>query len=186
MINEQATTRIFLDNVNETDVNSEIFILFTVTGLLNWFQGLLNLEYRKRRYTVSLVIGCHVDQEALVSFLHLTSEDCYRPREAPIFAEGVYDCFYNDYSVVAALANKGECFIKAGLRINDEQQAFDIYVLGVAFNVTEVREDESSTDDSSASSSYSSGSGSVESDREERIARLLEYLRDYSSGHSSF
>ena len=59
-------------------------------------------------------------------------------------------------------------------------------MLGVAFNVTEIREDESSTVDSSIFSSYSSGSGSVDfSDRSERIAELLDYLRDDSSGYSS-
>ena len=95
------------------------------------------------------------------------------PREARIFADAVYDCFYNDNSVVSALANKRERYIEATLQNNDDQQALssNIYVLGVAFNVNEIREDES-TDDSSTSSSYSSGSGSV--DREERIGQLLE------------
>ena len=76
------------------------------------------------------------------------------PREARIFADAVYDYFYNDYSVVSALANKRERYIEATLQNNDDQQALssNIYVLGVAFNVTEIREDES-TDDSSTSSS---------------------------------
>ena len=106
------------------------------------------------------------------------------PREARIFAEAVYACFYNDYSVVSALTNKRERYIEATLQNKDDQQALssNIYVLGVAFNVNEIREDES-TDDWSTSSSYSSGSGSV--DPEERIGQLLEYLRDDSSGYGS-
>ena len=148
------------------------------------FQGLSNLDNRQRGYTLSLVIGCHVDQEALVSFLHLTSENAYHPRETRIFADTVFDSFYNNYSVVWALTRTRERYIESVLQINDNQQALpsNIYVLGFAFNVTEIREYES-TDDSSTSSSYSSGSGSV--DREERIGQLLEYLRDDSSGYGS-
>ena len=106
------------------------------------------------------------------------------PREAWIFADAVYDCFYNDYIVVSALDNKRERYIEATLQNNDDQQALpsNIYVLGGAFNITEIRKNES-TDDSSTSSSYSSVSGSV--DREERIAQLLEYLRDDSSRYGS-
>ena len=160
--------------LNETDVNPENFILFNdsdVTGLVNWFQGLSNLDY-------------YVDQEVLVSFLHLTSENTYHLRETQIFADVVYDSFYNNNSVVSALTRTTERYIESALQINDDQQALpsNIYVLGFAFNVTEIREDES-TDDSSTSSSYSSGSGS--DDQEERIAQILEYLRDDSSGYGS-
>ena len=59
-------------------------------------------------------------------------------------------------------------------------------MLGVSFSVNEVWEDESS--DSSTSSSYSTGSesGSIDfSDREVRIADLVEYLRSASSGYDS-
>ena len=63
-------SHLFLDTENETDVNPENFILFAdsdVTSLVNWFQGLSNLDYRQRQYTLSLVIGCYVDKEALVT-----------------------------------------------------------------------------------------------------------------------
>ena len=52
--------------------------------------------------------------------------------------------------------------------------------------MTDLKEDDSSTDNSSTSSAYSAVSGSVDfSDREERIAELLEYLKDDSSGYDS-
>ena len=93
-------SHLFWDTENETDVNPDSnFILFNdsdVIGLVNWFQGLSNLDYRQRRYTLSLVIECHVDQEVLVSFLNLTSENAYHLRKTRIFADAVYDSFYNN------------------------------------------------------------------------------------------
>lgn len=109
-----AWNLVLLDFENETDINPVNFIIFSdadVTSLTTWFQGLADLEYRLRRYTLSLVIGCHVDGEPMVSFLHMTSESSYYPREAAIFAEAVFDCLYNDYSVVAAFCNKRERYI---------------------------------------------------------------------------
>ena len=113
-----------MNSENETDVNPENFIIFNetdVTSLVTWFPSLSNLEYRLRRYTLSLVIGCHVDEDALVSFLHMATKNSFHPREAAIFAIGVFDCFYNDLSVISAFANKRKRYILDALRINDVQ-----------------------------------------------------------------
>ena len=47
--------------------NCILFADSEVTILVNWFHGLSNLDYRQRRYTLSLVIGYYVDKEALVT-----------------------------------------------------------------------------------------------------------------------
>ena len=65
-------SRLQLDFENDTDINPVNYLLFNdtdVTSLTTWFQGLADHEYRLRRYTLSLVIGCHVDGEA-----HLTHQ----------------------------------------------------------------------------------------------------------------
>ena len=110
-------SRLHLDFENQTDVNPVNYIVFSyaeITGLTTWFQSLADLEYRLRRYTLSLVIGCHVDGEAMVSFLYMTFERSYHSLEAPLFSEAVFDCFYNEYSVVPAFCNKRERYILNG------------------------------------------------------------------------
>ena len=120
-------SRLHLDFENDTDINPVNYILLNdadVTSLTTWFQGLADVDYRLRRYTLSLVIGCHVDGEAMADFLHMTSESSYHPREAVIFSEAVFDCFYNDYSVVAAFCYKRERYILEALQINDEPKRY--------------------------------------------------------------
>ena len=94
-----------------------------------------------------------MDQEALISFFHLTSVESYHTREAKHFADCVFDAFYNDFCIVAVLITKRERLIEA-LRINDNRTALpsELFVLGFTFNVTEIKEDEPSSDDSSSSS----------------------------------
>ena len=187
------SSHLFMDQDNETDINPVNFILFSdcdITNLVTWYQGLADREYKLRRYTLSLVLGCHVDGEAMASFLHLVSEDAFHPREAALFSEGVFDMFYNDYSIISAFAAKRERYVLDALRLNDlhEPLPSEVYVLGVAFNVTELQESDSSSEystDDSTSSSHSVASSIDFSDREERIAELIAYLREDSSGYGS-
>ena len=101
-------SRVHFDFENQTDVNPVNHIVFgdeDVTGLVAWFQSLADLEYRLRKYSLSLVVGCIVDNEAMVSFVPMTSERSFHPRESPHFATAVYDCFYNDHSMIPNFCN---------------------------------------------------------------------------------
>ena len=182
-------SRLHFDFENQTDVNQVNHIVFgdeDVTGLIAWFQSLGDLEYRLRKYSLSLVVGCIVDNEAMVSFVPMTSEQSFHARESSHFATAVYDCFYNDHSVIPNFCNKRERCIINALQFNDQHQALpeEIFVLGASFSVNEISQDESDSSESSTSSDDSTGSIDF-SDQEERIQELVEYLRSDSSGYDS-